>query len=75
MSKSTPPDRTEAMISFTHGNPTPEEVAAVVAVVLSRRGGASADEPERAGGWAGYWRRTRRSLRPGPDAWRQSMRL
>ena len=65
------------MIRFPQGNPTEDEIAAVVAAVLLSRGraGDSTDgESDRTGGWAGYWRRTRRSLRPGPDAWRLSLR-
>lgn len=69
------------MISFTQGDPTEHEIAAVVSAVLLSRGRADArvSPDQRADGWAGYWRRTRRSLSPspspGPDAWRLSMRL
>ncbi|MGI8768370.1 MAG: acyl-CoA carboxylase subunit epsilon [Propionibacteriaceae bacterium] len=61
-------------IKIIGGNPTPEEIAAVVAVIGSRGADAAEPGPEQTSGWAEYWRRTRRSLRPGPDSWRNSLR-
>ncbi len=66
-------DQNEPVIRFVQGNPTPEEIAAVVAVLTSR-GAQTEPPPPAATGWSGYWRRTRRSMRPGPDAWRMSLR-
>ncbi|MFC7620638.1 acyl-CoA carboxylase epsilon subunit [Microlunatus sp. GCM10028923] len=43
--------------TVVRGNPTDEEVAAVVAALLAVRPRPAA-RPE--GGWAGYWRRVRR---------------
>jgi acyl-CoA carboxylase epsilon subunit len=56
------------------GNATPEEIAAVVAVLLSRAGVADASPPDRPApsAWADRSRLLRRPLFPGPDAWRRS---
>ena len=58
-------------LSIVRGNPTPEEVAVVVAV-LSRRG-SSAPEPPTFSLWARKSRMTRPTQRPGYGAWRASM--
>ena len=52
------------------GNPTPEELAAVIAVVASS--GGAADEPEEAvpSRWADRSSVLRQPLRHGPGAWR-----
>ncbi len=58
------------------GNPTPDELAAVVAVLAaaaasgggSTSGEAAADD----GGWSAYWRGLRPAVAPGPGAWRAS---
>jgi acyl-CoA carboxylase epsilon subunit len=56
------------------GDATPEEIAAVIAVLLSR----AADAPDapsaapRPSAWADRGRQVRRPLFPGPDAWRRS---
>jgi hypothetical protein len=60
------------------GEPTPEELAALVAVVSARTAAAAAgaaavqSEQERAGDWASYWRNVRRPLQHGPGRWRAS---
>jgi hypothetical protein len=60
------------------GNPTPEELAAVI-VVLSGRGALARAEPTvtdtGSGGWSAYWRNVRAPLTAGPGAWRNSGRL
>ena len=58
------------------GDATPEEIAAVIAVLLSRSGagagaGAGAAGP-RPSAWADRGRQLRRPVFPGPDAWRRS---
>ncbi|MGY4719884.1 acyl-CoA carboxylase subunit epsilon [Naumannella huperziae] len=65
-----------AKIEF-RGNPTPEEVAAVIAVLraLPARGDRAGDDRDGSGGWARRWRLagsplTRdAALSPGPGSW------
>ena len=60
------------VLRVIRGDATPEEIAAVVGVLLSR---AVSDEgaPRRAPStWADRSRLLRRPLHPGPDAWRRS---
>lgn len=66
-------------IQVLHGQPTPEELATVLAVVQARAAaGAAAAEAARrsASGPASPWtdpaRRVRSAPRPGPHAWRTS---
>jgi hypothetical protein len=55
------------------GEPTAEELAALVAVISARAAGAAPQpETERAGDWASYWRNVRRPLEHGPGRWRAS---
>ena len=62
--------------TVTRGNPTDEELAALV-TVLSTLADRSAEPtlPTATGsGWARYWRRARSPLHPGPGAWQESAR-
>ncbi|MFI5532273.1 acyl-CoA carboxylase subunit epsilon [Kitasatospora sp. NPDC051853] len=66
-------------IQVLHGQPTPEELATVLAVVSARAAAAAAAEEaaRRAGvGPASAWndraRRMRHAPAPGPQAWRTS---
>jgi hypothetical protein len=54
------------------GEPTPEELAALVAVVSAKAAAASERESSRPSNWAAYWRSVRRPLAAGPGAWRAS---
>ncbi|MFF0269287.1 acyl-CoA carboxylase subunit epsilon [Kribbella sp. NPDC004536] len=55
------------------GNPTPEELAALVAVLATRTAPAPpAPDTTRAGNWATYWRNARTPFHPGPGQWRAS---
>ena len=64
---------TEPILRVVHGNPTPEELAALITAVTTRTSVVPTPaEPERAGDWAAYWRNTRQSLHPGPGRWRAS---
>ena len=60
------------------GNPTDEEVAAVVAALaaLTSATPAEAHTPtsRRPNGWSAYWRSLRTPPHPSPDAWRTSLR-
>ncbi|TCC46076.1 acyl-CoA carboxylase subunit epsilon [Kribbella capetownensis] len=60
-------------MEVVRGNPTPEELAALVAVIAARSTAAAVPaEPGRASDWAAYWRHARRPLHPGPGRWRAS---
>ena len=61
------------VLRVIRGDATPEEIAAVVAVLLARP--AIADGPAARpapSAWADRSRLLRRPLFPGPDAWRRS---
>ena len=59
-------------LRVVRGDPTPEELAALV-TVLAARAAAGAAEPRRARStWADPAARLRAPLRPGPGAWRRS---
>ncbi|MDJ0319695.1 acyl-CoA carboxylase subunit epsilon [Pseudarthrobacter sp. PS3-L1] len=65
-------DAPAPLFSVVKGEPTPEDLAALTAVVLSLSGAAEAAPQRRS---TGYWVR-RQQLRlaptPGPGAWRRS---
>lgn len=54
------------------GQPTDDELAALVAVVSAKAATAGADDAAQPSTWAAYWRRVRTPLRPGRGAWRAS---
>ena len=64
------------LLRIVKGDPTPEEVAALVSVVSSLAAGAQAagaaatPAPE----WSAHHRKLRRTHRHGPGAWRASAR-
>ncbi len=64
-----------AAISIVRGEPTADEVAVVVAVLVARSR-AAADEPvpvaARTPGWANRARLVRSPILPGPGGWRRS---
>ena len=64
----------EPVLRVIRGDATPEEIAAVVAVLLSRAGVADAPRPARPApsAWADRSRLLRRPVHPGPDAWRRT---
>lgn len=51
------------------GSPTPEELAAVVAVLAAVPAGAAVPEPAPASRWNDKESLLRRPLHPGPGAW------
>jgi Acyl-CoA carboxylase epsilon subunit len=67
-----PADR--PVLRVVRGDATREEIAALVAVLLSRVAAGSAVTPPRPAGspWADRSRQLRRPLHPGPGAWRRS---
>jgi Acyl-CoA carboxylase epsilon subunit len=62
-------------LRVVRGNATPEEIAALVAVLLAGpRAGAVSPAPPRLvrSGWSDRSRQLRRPFHPGPGAWRRS---
>ena len=69
----TDPER--PVLRVVRGDATPEEIAAVVAVLLSRAAASGVGTPPSRpapSAWADRSRQLRRPLFPGPDAWRRS---
>ncbi|WP_461008748.1 acyl-CoA carboxylase subunit epsilon [Streptomyces capparidis] len=63
----------EVFMQVVRGNPTPEELAAVIAVVASRSGApARPSRPDRVSVWAQRARNIRRAPQPGTTSWRAS---
>ena len=64
----------ERFLQVIHGDPTPEELAALVAVLTARAGAAAgpARPKPRRSAWSAPSRRLRRPLPHGPGAWRSS---
>ena len=59
-------------LQVVHGDATPEEIAALVAVLASTSGGAAPAKPKPRSTWADPRRRMRSTLPHGPGAWRAS---
>jgi hypothetical protein len=59
------------VLRIVNGDATPEEVAAIVAV-LSAAAVAPAPAPRRVPEWAAHHRKVRRTLPHGPGGWRSS---
>jgi hypothetical protein len=61
-------------LRIVKGDPTPEEVAALVAVLSARAAATAAQEEPtpRRSEWAGHERRMRRPVHPSPHGWRAS---
>ena len=57
------------LLRVVRGAPTPDELAALVAVVAARASGAAEPEPARTSPWASRAAQLRQPLRPGPGAW------
>ena len=69
------PPRGEPLLRVVRGDATPEEIAALVAVLLTRAAEAEAPGPARSApvnAWSDRARLLRRPLSPGPGAWRRS---
>ena len=63
----------EPILQVVKGDPTAEELAALIAVIAARSAAAAVPaETGRAGNWATYWRNARQPLHPGPGQWRAS---
>jgi len=60
-------------LQVVRGDATPEEIAALVAVLTARARAAAAPEPSpRRSAWANPGRQVRRPISAGPGAWRAS---
>ncbi len=66
-----PPAR-EPTLRVVRGDASPEEIAALVAVLLSRHGGDEVPPGPTRSAWADRYRHLPRPLRPAPGAWRRS---
>ena len=62
------------VLRVIRGDATPEEIAAVIAVLLARAAAVADAAPAapRPSAWADRGRLVRRPRFPGPDAWRRS---
>jgi len=60
------------VLRIVRGDPTPEEIAALVTVLSARAAAVGEKEPPRRSEWAGHERRMRRPVHPGPGGWRAS---
>jgi hypothetical protein len=67
-----PPSR--PLLRVVRGDATPEEIAALVAVLVGRSAGDEAPGPPRSvhGFWSDRAGQLRRPLHPSPGAWRRS---
>ena len=59
-------------LRLVRGDATPEEVAALLAVLSAASGGAEAPAARHTSQWASRERGVRRPLQPGPGSWRAS---
>jgi acyl-CoA carboxylase epsilon subunit len=60
------------LLRVVRGEPTAEELAALVAVVSARGAGADASPPTPRSAWNAPYRLVRRPVQQGPDGWRRS---
>jgi hypothetical protein len=72
----TPVEPAAPLLRIVKGNPTPEEVAALVAVVSAMAAGAQSAgaEARPRSEWSAHHRKLRSTHRHGPGAWRASAR-
>lgn len=60
------------LLRVVKGDPTPQEIAALVAVLSATAAQPAEEPPPARSEWASPARRMRPVLRPGPGAWRAS---
>jgi hypothetical protein len=68
--EATADEHKQPLLRIVHGNPTPDEVAVIVAVVASRA--RPVEEQPHFSLWSRKSRQVRPNLRPGFGAWRAS---
>jgi len=61
-------------ITFVRGNPSDDEIAAVVTVLLARSGSQPSEAESPRSGWAAYWRSVGAPIHPGPGKWQAAVR-
>jgi hypothetical protein len=69
-----PDSGTEPLVRVVKGDSTPEELAAVTAVIAAKLA-ARAEQPasaDRVSDWSSYWRAVRAPAQHGPGRWRAS---
>jgi hypothetical protein len=66
------PEAPRPLLRVVRGEPTPEQVAALVAVVTARASGGVEAEPVAPSRWASRAAALRQPLPHGPGAWRAS---
>ncbi|MGZ4469782.1 MAG: acyl-CoA carboxylase epsilon subunit [Nocardioidaceae bacterium] len=69
---STAAEAPRPLLRVVRGEPSAEELAALVAVVAARAAASGPRPPARVSAWTDRSRRVRRPLRPGPGAWQAS---
>ena len=69
---SEPVSHERPVLRVVKGDATPEEVAALVAVIAALGSGPAAEQPKPRSTWADPIRRMRTRLPHGPGAWRSS---
>ena len=65
-------DEQRLVLRVVKGDATPEEVAALVAVIAALGSGPAEEKPKPRSTWADPARRMRTTLSHGPGAWRSS---
>jgi hypothetical protein len=65
-------DEERPVLRVVKGDATPEEVAALVAVIAALGSGPAVEKPKLRSTWADPARRMRTTLPHGPGAWRSS---
>jgi hypothetical protein len=68
----TTPEPQKPLLRVVKGDLTPEELAALVAVVAARGSAVTPAKPPQRSEWGHPARAVRGTHRPGPDAWRRS---
>ena len=68
----------EPLVRVVKGDPTPEELAALTAVIAAKLaahpadGSGSSSASDQVSDWSSYWRAVRAPARHGPGRWRAS---
>lgn len=65
-------ESSQPLLRVISGDPTPEELAIVIALVSARAGASKPSQPNRLSLWASKGRQTRPSLGAGFGSWRAS---
>jgi hypothetical protein len=74
MTDDAPEPEQRPLLRVVKGDATPEEVAALVAVVAALGSGSAEPPQRRVPEWSAHHRKVRRTLPHGPGGWRSSSR-